>query len=364
MAYGEKPQLTPRRLAIILTCLAILTGVSIWHLFFRDIPSAMNEPSGPLLVEFTGDTMGTYYVVKVFPEQPADMPPSPTIEDAVQRELRNVDEKMSTYRPDSEISRFNQLGITEPFEFSEDTFYVIQLSQQISEQTGGAFDITVGPLVNAWGFGPDGRVDEPDEHRLAQIRDYVGYDLIELDPVQSTVSKQHPQVYLDLSAVAKGYAVDRIADALDELGVPNYMVEVGGEVRTSGTNAEGNPWQIGIERPDDSVGAVGDVYKIVPLSGMAMATSGDYRNYYQRDGATVSHTIDPRTGRPVPHSVASVTVIHHNCAHADALATALTVLGAGEGLEFAEQIGLPVLFLIHTEDGFEERASTAFDSLF
>lgn len=360
MAYGEKQELTPRRLAIILACLALLTGVSIWHLFFRDIPPGMQEPSGSAFVEFNGDTMGTYYRVKILPEDLVKLPPAPTIEEAIRRELRNVDAKMSTYRDDSEISVFNRSNSAEPFEFSEATFDVIRLSQQISEQTGGAFDITVGPLVNAWGFGPEGVVEEPDDERLAQLREHVGYELIALDPVARTVSKQHPEVYLDLSAVAKGYAVDRVADALDDLGVPNYMIEVGGEVRTAGVNAEDVPWQIGIEQPND---AIGGVYQVVPLSGLAMATSGDYRNYSERDGVPISHTIDPRRGRPVPHSVASVTVIHHNCAHADALATALVVMGPDEGLRLAEEIGLPVLFLMHADGGFEERASSAFTSL-
>lgn len=356
MAYGEKPQLTPGRLAIILLCLAILTGFSVWHLFFREIPPGLQQPKGPT-VEFTGETMGTYYRVKIYPEQPAGIPTAPTMEDAVRRELQNVDETMSTYRADSELSRFNRDPSLEPFRFSEDTFKVIQLSQRISEQTGGAFDITVGPLVNAWGFGPEGDVDPPTDERLADLRERVGYELIALDPVELTVTKKHPEVYVDLSAVAKGFAVDQVAEALDELGVENYMVEVGGEVRTLGTNAEGVPWQIGIETPDDSVGGV---HALVPLSGLAMATSGDYRNYTEQDGEILSHTIDPRTGRPVPHSVASVTVVHHTCAYADALATGMMVLGPDEGIPLAEEIGLPVLFLLHSEDGFEERASKAF----
>lgn len=360
MGYGEKPELTPGRLAIILACLAILTGVSIWHLFFREIPPAMHEPEGALLIELQGETMGTYYNVKVFPGEAANFPSAPAIEETVQRELNAVDAKMSTYREDSELSRFNRLESDEPFQFSEETFEVIQLAQRVSEQTGGAFDVTVGPLVNAWGFGPGGEVEAPGDARVAELREQVGYALLELDPVARTVSKRRPGVYVDLSAIAKGYAVDEVAEALDDLGLENYMIEVGGEVRTSGHNGEGDPWRIGIERPAEGTR---QVHTVVPLSGLAMASSGDYRNYTERDGERISHTIDPRTGRPVPHLVASVTVIHHNCAHADALATALTVLGPDEGLAFAEQIGLPVLFLIHAEDGLEERTSSAFEAM-
>lgn len=356
MAYGEKPQLTPGRLALILVCLVILTAVSVWHLLFRDIPPAMQQPAGLPVVELSGETIGTYYLVKVFPEGPQT--PTPLeMEHAIQRQLNLVDRKMSTYRTDSELSQFNQFDSREPFTFSEETFEVIQLSQRISEQTDGAFDITVGPLVNAWGFGPEGAVQAPTEQELARLRQRVGYQLLSVDPVARTVSKAHPEIYLDLSAVAKGYAVDRVAAALDDLSVENYMVEVGGEVRTNGVNAEGHAWQIGIEVPDDTIGGV---QRVIGLSGMAMATSGDYRNYYERDGVIYSHTIDPRTGRPVPHSVASATVIHHECVYADALATALVVMGADEGLALAQEMGLPVLFVIHKDDGLEERPSPAF----
>jgi thiamine biosynthesis lipoprotein len=269
---------------------------------------------------------------------------------------------MSTYVESSELSRFNRAAASEPFSLSSDTFDVFQLSQQISEQTGGAFDITVGPLVNAWGFGPEGPGEMLSDKELSRLRKTVGYRRLTLDPVAKTVTKDNAKVYCDLSAVAKGYAVDRVALALDDLAIANYMVEIGGEVRTSGVNADGVPWQIGIEVPTESASGV---QTVISLENMALATSGDYRNFYEKDGVRVSHTIDPSTGRPVQHSAASVSVVHHECAYADAFATALMVMGPDKGLAFADEIGLPVLFLVHGDNGaIKERPSSAYTKFY
>ena len=307
---------------------------------------------GPQEYVLTGMTMGTTYTVKAV-EAGRDLPRA-TIADTIFA----IDKVyMSTYAPDSELSRFNRWASQEAFPLSQDTLAVFAIALEVSRQSGGAFDVTVGPLVSAWGFGPEESAP-PDEAALPALRERVGYDKLLIDPVAGTAAKERPDIYCDLSAVAKGYAVDAVARLLDAQGYKNYMVEVGGEVRTAGKNRFGEAWQIAVEKP---VGEGRSVQRIVPLSGQAVATSGDYRNFYEKDGLRLSHTIDPRTGRPVSHGLASVSVIHAECAWADAYATALMVLGPDEGYRFAVDHGIAAFFIIHAgADGFTERATPAF----
>lgn len=358
---GQQTPLTPGRIVLILVGLVILLGVSYWHFFIRT-PPAGEGSIGRDALRITGDTMGTYFVVEIVAESAGQLQRADEYSNAVSAALQDVDSKMSTYKPDSELSRFNRERVPEPFVFSEQTFAVIRMAQQVSEQTDGAFDITVGPLVDAWGFGPDGPAEPPGEALLAQLRERVGYTMLDVDPATQTVEKRYGAVEIDLSAIAKGYAVDRIAETLNEMNLNHYMIEIGGEVRTRGQSPSGDDWNIGIESPDDKTGGI---VHTVKLSGMALATSGDYRNFYEdAEGQRVPHTIDPRTGVPVSHAAASVSVVHHECALADAYATAMMVLGPDQGLTLAEQLGMPVLFLVHTDaGGFEKRASTAFNSM-
>jgi len=319
---------------------------------------------GPTEYLFSGATMGTYYNVRVvFHDGDDTSIPQSKLETTVQAALDDVNNRMSTYDKNSELSRFNEHHSTEPFGFSQETFDVIALAQQVSVLTGGAFDITVGPLVNAWGFGPEEPLGQaPPEARIRTLMERVGYDKLVLDPAATAVAKKEPDIYCDLSAIAKGYGVDRAAEALDALGVQNYMVEVGGEVRTRGINKHGQPWHIGIEKPDSS-SPMRAVTKVVTLRDQAMATSGDYRNYYEQNGVRISHTIDPHTGHPIRHRLASVSVVQDNCALADALATALMVLGPDEGYDLAVQHGWPVFFLVHDGQTFLEKSTPAFDTL-
>jgi thiamine biosynthesis lipoprotein len=237
---------------------------------------------------------------------------------------------------------------------------VFQLALGISEQTGGVFDITVGPLVNAWGFGPDSVPATPlSDAEVASLLAHTGYGKLTLDPDNLTVSKADPEVYCDLSAIAKGYAVDRVGLALEEAGFFDYMAEVGGEVRTRGLNAEGQPWRIGIVCPDPTQGGL---EQIVPLSGWSLATSGDYRNFYERDGVRYSHTIDPRTGRPITHNLASASVIHTECALADGYATALMVMGPEDALRWCEEHDVIAFLIVREAEGhFRSLASPAFE---
>lgn len=304
--------------------------------------------------------MGTAYHVKVVAPRLSD-----TEQDELARiitdELENVNSKMSTYQDDSELSRFNRSPATAAFALSRETLDVFAESARISEFTGGAFDITVGPLVDVWGFGPSNPERIPTEDELMVLRASVGWRNVVVDPAAGAIHKTHADTRCDLSAIAKGYAVDRVSEALTKLGRRNHMVEVGGEVRTAGRNAAGEPWRIAVEKP---VAGSAATERIVPLSDRAMATSGDYRNFIERDGTRYSHTIDPRTGRPVMHRLASVSVLHKSCMTADALATALMVMGEEEALTFASDHELAVLLLIRGDDGeFTEAATPAFADL-
>jgi len=325
---------------------AIFVGALFLLVFFR-------QPAGPQVRDqwiLSGTTMGTAFTVKIV------VPTDPGItEDEVAAAIRetvdDVDFRMSTYRADSELSRFNSHG-TEPSEISPAMLEVMIEAQRVAEISGGAFDITIGPLVDAWGFGPGPVTAPPEDEVIERLLAEHGYRHLEIDHENLTVRKASPVLRCDLSAIAKGYGVDQVARRLTDLGFDDFMVEIGGEVRTSGLNADGLVWRIGVERPQaDRLG----VWGAVELADAAMATSGDYRNYYEREGIRVSHTIDARTGRPVNHRLASVTVIHPSCMTADALATALSVLGPEEGRALVEREGLAALFLIRTADGgFEE----------
>ena len=278
---------------------------------------------------------------------------------AVQRKLDGIEARMSHYRPDSELSRFNRARTTEPRPMSPETLGVVAEALAVSRASGGAFDVTVGPLVDAWGFGPGGRAPAaPDAATLAAFRARVGFELLEVDLAASTLRKRRADVVVDLSAVAKGYAVDAVAALLAERGVGDYLVEIGGELRGGGANEQGAPWRVAIERPVPGAPAA---QRIVSLTNAAVATSGDYRNFYDLDGARVSHTIDPRNGRPVGHRLRSVSVIAERCSLADARSTALLVLGPDDGYALAVEAGWAALFVVDDGNGrLAERETPAF----
>lgn len=312
------------------------------------------------LFAFSGASMGTTYNVRIAgatlsPEREA------LVRQAVERSLDGVVARMSTYDAASELSRFNAHASTAPFALSSDTLDVLEVAGRVSAETGGAFDVTVAPWVNAWGFGPSKEQRVPAAEALQAMKRGVGYRQIAVQRDRGTATKAQPIVAADLSGVAKGYAVDAASRALEKLDVADYMVEAGGEVRTRGRNASNQPWQIAIERPD----AVPQrAHFIVPLSGQSMATSGDYRIYFERDGRRYSHEIDPVTGAPVTHRLASVSVIADDCGYADAMATALFVLGPDRGYALADARQLAAYFVVRNPDGtLVERATPAFAAL-
>ncbi len=309
---------------------------------------------------FTGSTMGTTFRVSIIQEGISDTP-SGDIRRTIEAELDGVDRMMSHYRPDSELSRFNAFRDTQPFSFTTDTFEVIKQGQEIAALTDGAFDITVGPLVAAWGFGVEQHNLPPTRATIVELLKHSGHDQLRLDFSAKSVRKRDPLIGFDLSAIAKGYAVDRVASAIESKGVMQYMIEVGGEVRTRGLKPSGEPWRIGIQVPDSKTQSI---IQVVPLRDMAMATSGDYRSYYEVDGQRISHTIDPRTGYPVTHALASVTVVGTSCSWADGMATALNVLGPTDGYRFAVAEGVAALMLVRTDAGeFDQKMTPAFEHL-
>jgi thiamine biosynthesis lipoprotein len=306
-------------------------------------------------LEIRGRTMGTTYTVKVVGG--GDPGRRDRVEKAVSRELATVTALMSTWETESELSRFNRFASTEPFALSRPTLEVLRVAREVSELTAGAFDVTVGPIVDAWGFGATDRAPAPPEPaELERARRRVGYRLLELDAPAGTARKRLPDVVCDLSAIAKGDAVDRVTTALARLGHRDAFVEIGGDLRASGRREDGRPWRVAIERP---VLARGSIERVVEISDLSMATSGDYRNYYESGGRRFSHVVDPRTGRPIAHDLASVTVVHPRAARADALATGLLVLGAEEGLRLAEARRLAAYFIVRQRDGGFRAAGTA-----
>ena len=307
-------------------------------------------------IHLSGRTMGTTWSVAMLPNP--DGTDAAALEQRLQERLDQINRLMSTYDPQSELSRFNSQASTDWFALSEETAQVIELSLAISRLTDGAFDVSVGPLVELWGFGATMRGERiPSEDQVRESMTLVGYENIRLRRTPPAVSKQIPGLRIDLSAVAKGYAVDALAEILKQQGIRNYLVEIGGELQISGHRGDGAPWQIAIEKPLEGVR---EVAKIFPLTDTALATSGNYRNFYQVDGQRYAHTLDPVSGKPVRHKLASVTVLDQSCARADALATALMVLGEVKGRQLCEKNQIAAYFLIHNKTSTEVYASPAF----
>lgn len=316
------------------------------------------EEPEPLTVQvLQGPTMGTQYTVKVVAPAGAFEPESAGAD--IEALLLAVNAAMSTYDPDSELSRFNAGRSIEWQSVSPDLALVVAEAIRIGEATGGALDVTVGPLVNLWGFGPEiGQREVPDGKRLEETRRRVGlaHLSVRMDPPE--LRKGIPELYVDLSAIAKGFAVDKLSEYLLGRGLGSFMVEVGGEVRVSGLNGEGVPWRIGIESPTSGGRAV---QRVLQPGVSGLATSGDYRNFFETEGKRYSHTLDPATGRPVEHRLASVTVLHASAMTADGLATALMVMGPEAGLAFAAEQELAVYMISGEATGFEESYSPAFE---
>jgi len=274
--------------------------------------------------------------------------------------LKQVNQEMSTYIPNSEISRFNQSNSGEIFDISNGFARVLKESIRLGELSNGKLDITVGPLVNLWGFGPEQRPEKvPSEKVLTNALARIGLKNLHLDGNQ--LSKDIPDLYIDLSTTAKGYGVDMVAELIEANGIVNYLVEIGGEMRLKGFKHTGELWAIAIEKPIlDPSGEQRAVHQVIIPKDNAVATSGDYRIYFEADGQRFSHIIDPATGRPINHNLVSVTVIHPSSMTADGLSTTLMVMGVEQGMKFAVKNNLAALFISKSEDGFGEQFTVKF----
>jgi len=343
----------PRRQSLILFLFALL---AVGFLLREEDASTI------LIHEIRGGTMGTLYSVKL-----VDIPRTASLEQlstSISSLLNQIDRaQMSTYAPDSELSLINARSVGEDIPLSLEMAQVIGVALDVTELTDGAFDITVGPLVNRWGFGPeDRRADRiPTQDEIDGLLARVGSHHITLDANRRTLRKS-ADIYIDLSGIAKGYAVDKVAEYLDSLGVSNYFIEIGGELRIRGYKPGNESWVPAIEKPVDTAPQVHNIFYARGES-IAVAGSGDYRNYFEADGVHYSHEIDPQSGKPVSHDLAGVYVIDHTAARADALATAFMVMGAERGFALAEALDLAVYFVTRDEasGAFVDRHTSRFD---
>ena len=310
----------------------------------------------PVHTTIRGLTMGTSYAVEL--AAPIDDSVRKRLAELIEVELAAINLAMSTYDPRSELSEFNRRQDLRWTPASRSLLEVLDSASRISTANQGAFDVTVGPLVDLWGFGPQyGTRQVPSDRVIERVRDSVGYQHVQTDPSAGAIRKRHSRTQVDLSAIAKGYGVDRVAMILDRQGVGAYLVEIGGELRARGTTAAGKPWRVGIERPVEGRHVVGE---IVVLGNRGIATSGTTQNFFDQDGRHYSHIIDPKTGRPVEHPPMAVSVVADTTMEADAWATALVVLGPERGYSLAQVRGLAVLFVTASAPTFDLRVTDAF----
>lgn len=298
--------------------------------------------------------MGTTYNVRFWHTSDIDQN---ALKVRIDEELIRVNKLMSTYDPESELSLFNKSSSAELHPLSDDTLKVISEAVRIGALSQGALDITIGPLVNLWGFGPNARPEViPEEETIISVKEKTGVDKLRI--TENGAQKLIPDMYVDLSPVAKGFGVDQVANIVREAGITNYLVEIGGEMQVSGVNIQGAQWRIAIEKP---ITTERSVQKIIQIGENAIATSGDYRNYYEEDGRRYSHLIDPKTGYPIQHNLASVTVIHSSCMVADGFATAISVMGKDAGLSMALENNLAVVLITKENGEFKEYTTPEFE---
>ena len=312
-------------------------------------------PSEPLL---HGETMGSEWTVRIAGSLPA---PLVVLQDGVQERFEAVDQSLSTWRRDSALSRFNDDDRGEWIDIDSELAAVMAYGLGLADRSDGAYDLTVGPLVNLWGFGPDpARNVAPPAAAIEAARARVGWRKVEVDLARHRARKM-PGVRVDLSSLGKGRGVDRVAEYLDARGVANYLIDLSGKLRARGVNASRRPWVVAVEQPDadDPAGAPRTVPAVVNLRNSSIATSGDYRKYFESGGKHFSHIIDPRSGWPVAHTTLSATAIAATCMEADALATVFMVMGPGDALRLADAHRTPALWISRAGGGFRLVRSAA-----
>lgn len=318
-------------------------------------------------INLDGKTMGTTYHISYIDDgKTANLPEPKAVQQQLEALLKRINSQMSTYQKDSQISKFNQFReLNTPFFIDEDFAVVVQEAIRLNKITDGALDVTVGPLVNLWGFGPDKRLNKvPTAEQIEEKSKSVGIEKLALVQIDGkyALMKQESNLYLDLSSIAKGFGVDKLTSHLESLGLQNYLVEIGGELRGRGHNLQGKPWQIAIEKPTLEQGTA--IETIVPLNNQAFATSGNYRNYFEDEqGNRLSHIIDPKQHKPIQHNLASITVITDHSMTADGLSTGLFVLGADKALAIAEREKLAVFLIIKNGKEYQTKMSSEFEKL-
>lgn len=337
-------------------CYRLLLLAAVAVLISGCLPDSVSGNQSKDVYKVSGNTMGTTYHISWVDSDDQ----TTELKRRVDHRLREINASMSTYISNSELSLINDSKESR-FTISSDLSEVIAVSLSVYEQSHGLFDVTVGPLVNLWGFGPGAGIErQPTEEQIVFQRSRIGSDALQLNDLNLVRSEYR---YIDLSAVAKGWAVDEIAELYESLGIADYLVEIGGEMRLSGSKPSQVPWRIAIERPGGN-GLQRSAQLIFSPGDRAVATSGDYRNYFEQDGVRYSHTIDTNTGKPVTHKLASVSVVHESSAYADAWATALNVAGPVVGMELAGQNNLAVYMIVREENGFKEYFSNQFREWF
>ena len=334
--------------------LKIKAGPMASFLFVTVMVSLLSACDRQSQLVFDGRTMGTTYQVKLVPSEQSV---SDDLGQKIQSRLDSLNNTFTTYQQDSELMLLNRAPVGQIYAVSQDMLHVLNTAKEVHQLTSGAFDPTVGALVNLWGFGPENTGNRvPSETDIATELGLLGFNKLQITPDATSITRSS-DIALDMSAVAKGYAVDAVAELLEQEGFNNYLVEVGGELRLKGVKANKDPWRIAIEAPSLERGLV---QKVLVPGDAAVATSGDYRNYFEKDGKRYSHTIDPRTGYPLDHQLASVTIIAETAVFADALATGFMVLGADASLKIAEENKLAVYLLVKEGEAFKSYYSSAF----
>lgn len=312
--------------------------------------------NGDSLERFDGPTMGSRYSIQYVRHSSA--PGLKAVQAEVENILAEVDRQFSTYRSDSVIERFNALPAGRCQVMPGPVLELIRVGEQLSSQSEGSYDLTVEPLLNLWGFGPQGREEKiPTAEVLAEVRQRVGHAHLRIDGDQLC---KDAAVEVDFNSIAAGYAVDAIAAKLEAMGIHNYLAEATGELKAAGKKLDGSPWRVALEEPRDDQRVA---ERIIAVDGYGVSTSGDYRNYFERDGRRYSHTFDARTGAPVLHTLASVTVIHPSALMADGLSTLLLILGPERGWDYAETHDIGAFFVIRADTGFVTRTTQGFERL-
>jgi FAD:protein FMN transferase len=319
--------------------------------------------SPPSLNQLKGSTMGTYYIVKFWSVKPVSDAKVKQIHNDIEAKLKDINQSMSTYIADSELSLINQKPSEQWLEISPELHHVLSAALRLHKQCDNDYDVTVGPLVNLWGFGPQQKPEKvPSRQDIELANERVGSQFIELakDGEQFQLKKSK-QLYIDLSSLAKGYGVDQISHILSLYDMDGYLVDIGGEIKLKGNKSDGDKWQIAVVSPDSLLDNT--VYQAFSVKDIAMATSGDYRNYFEEDGVRYSHTIDPKTAKPINHKLASVSVLDKSSMWSDALATCLLVKGDKAGFKWAEQHKIAAYFITKENDLFVATKTTKFKEI-